>query len=327
MLFKRQLKQSVDCWREGIQFGNKVSERYLENTYVQNRTEAGKLLFLLWDVAEDMPDRFRKYLAPKDMVAPFFLSELSSVIRSSSLVPPKNPDEIHDVVEQALRSIVLGYLNHELVIDNLRTFPGRHNLAECVRFIRIFRFTGIQEECCQLMILLDHGGFKNSESEQQQWHITTHTELVLCLSSLPPDEVPSLWKYLRDPEKSSVFWPVLTKSNARESVPYLLELMPEIPLDGQNAIIGALQRIGDVRAVPILQAIASDQANFLYVSASRALAHILKNSKDDSAQLLRASDAENAPGAKETLLRASGPTVANSSDSSELLRHSASQSE
>ncbi len=322
-----RIKQILNRKNNAAFLADSMLESWPAEGSLRYNLECAKLFTMLWDESSNMPERFRRSLPPGDTFAPFFLADLHFAVKSISETPPLPAAELFDITEKALLSIISNYKKPENVVNNLITFNGRYDLAECVRFIRVFRFTGLEEECCQLMITLDEGGFRVHESEQQQWHIITHEELIRCLSELPPDTVPGLWNHLKDPSRSSLFWPILDKLHSRDAVPYLLKLLPDLPLDGQNRVIGALHKIGDIRAVPTLQIMAADKNNLLALSASRAVAAILKNSPEDAAQLLRASDSESAPGAKDTLLRASGPSIANKNDSAELLRHSSARTE
>jgi HEAT repeat protein len=73
-------------------------------------------------------------------------------------------------------------------------------------------------------------------------------------------------------------------------------------------VIGALGNIRDMRAVPVLQEIASDAQNLLAPMARQAAEEILRNSRDESAQLLRPTDSRHAGKAAETLLRPAADT-------------------
>ena len=87
----------------------------------------------------------------------------------------------------------------------------------------------------------------------------------------PPEEIPQFWERLKDPRTSREFWPIVRRMRDRRDVPFLLDALPELALDGQSAVIVALQQIGDARAVPALQALAADKSSLLTPIAEQAV--------------------------------------------------------
>ncbi len=171
--------------------------------------------------------------------------------------------------------------------------------------------------CCDLVLTLNRMLLKEHEGGRRPPLLSLRQSVYDCLATLPPEVMPQLWDRLRDPSASEEFWPVVRRMRDRKAVPFLLELLPNLPPDGQAAMITALREIGDARAIPSLQVVA-ESGSVVAPIAKAAVAHILRHSRDDAAQLLRAADTRNAGNARETLLRpaASGATT----PSNELLR-------
>ncbi len=327
MSFLDRINQTISNMYIGAAAEVRQFEKWPSAGSLRYNLECAKAFSILWQNSIGMSDKFRGYFPQGEEIAPYFLKILSKYLRDISDFPPDTPAKIYDMVVQCVETILSSYRKPVLLLYDINSSVSRYIYADCVRFIRLFRLVSLHEECCQLIQFLEGGDYRNSIGEHQEWYILTKNELINCLSSLPADEVPGLWQRLHEPESSEQFWPIIENMTGRNAVPYLIELFSNLQADGQNIAVDAFQRIGDSRAVPLLRTISADQNNPLSVKATKAIKNILKHSKEDAAQLVRASDAENVPGSNNTLLRPADENLKNENDSAELLRQSSPNQE
>ncbi len=190
-------------------------------------------------------------------------------------------------------------------------------LTQAVHIVRRLRVWELQELCCDLLFQTDRAIVQARQRTRAEILADLRETLYLTLLALPPDRIPAFWARLKAPETCAEFWPVAARMQDKDAVPFLLDALPILPEDGQSALIAALRRIGDARAIPALQRIAGDPDSLLAPIAASALTEIMRRSGQDAAQLLRPSMAQARPN---ELLRAAGPTPDTNVRPDELLR-------
>lgn len=253
------------------------------------------------------------------------LEMLARHVRKNTLGLPSAPEKRRQAVVAALAECLRNYVAGSISIrSKLTTTPMFSSVLQMILWLNA---TELHADCCDLLEWLEmevrsaaaivsaHRGDENFEfqSRVEDEHKQT---LEKCLASFPPDAIPIFWERLRDESKTSVFLSVLMHMTDSRAVPFLLETLPMVASDGKCRIIYVLGNIGDIRAVPTLQRIVTEEHGRPVILAARAVEHILRHSKDDSAQLLRASNTNHSP---ESLLRAAA-SVPDITPSDELLR-------
>lgn len=184
-------------------------------------------------------------------------------------------------------------------------FPILH-LSDAVRVCGALQLPELHEPLCELLVGAHQAIRADRDGPRVAPCETLRRQVQALLAALPPGDMPVLWQMLRDPETSPEFWPVLEKMRQPSAVPYLLDVIPALSNEGRASVVIALQNIGDARAMPYLQHLAQGESGTVAKMAEHAIAHILKHSRSDAVQLLRASNTRDSIG-RETLLRAARP--------------------
>jgi hypothetical protein len=327
-LWKRLFKRSAETRADFKRIVSEAQEALARGENPRYSPAVGELLGLFWDDKTPLPSTMQNYLNPYDGSVSYapnaaeylqrFRTDLRDVLRQQQPVIPSGPEARYEATVAALRVLMQISLVH---IRERRSQPGYlpgatlnwdtfFRLAVAVKIVQYLQAAEVYDLCCDLLPIADEALIK-MRGKGIGLFTLLRDALHDYLAALPPEEIPQFWESLKDPRTSREFWPIVRRMRDRRAVPLLLDALPELALDGQSAVVVALQQIGDARAVPALQALAADRSSLLAPIAEQAVAHILKHSRDDAAQLLRPTDARHASRAGETLLRpaASAPDM------------------
>jgi hypothetical protein len=248
-------------------------------------------------------DRQRYHEMHYGYFAEAFLRELA-VRRSPA---PTQPVERYRVVGEALGELIAQSAR------DIRAMSGMHySFLSSALYLALFatcrdavlaaarlRSAEVQEALCGLLWNLSAVagvGRMNPQDMLQLMDITGS-----ALAALPPDEIPVFWTALSHshPTQRRAVSPALRHLSDCRAVPSLLAALPLQEPDVAEQILVCLGRLGDVRALPLLEAFSGSSNRILRQAARNATSSIQRAQKQAPVQ---------------TLLRASGP------DPSELLR-------
>lgn len=302
----------------------------------------GELLGLLWEDKAPVPlavhiltgvrvtNAWSRLIRVSDARLQGFCHDLVTALRDKNLEAPATPEQRYTAVIAALSMLMPIWKAHTQVPrkanEHLRptvlppieeTF---YNFVVALAIVQQLQAVELHGICCDLLLTVEEALIKERGGQNTSRLSMLQGQLIDTLAALPPEEIPQFWRMLKDPRTSREFWPIVRRMRDRRDVPFLLDALPELALDGQSAVIVALQQIGDARAVPALQALAADKSSLIAPIAEQAVAHILKHSRDDAAQLLRPTDSRHAGNAGETLLRPAASTPDANVRAEELLR-------
>jgi hypothetical protein len=279
----------------------------------------GDLLALFWS---DDPQALRAIQTvlsslgqPIDLA---FLEDLARRARGQSPVLPETSEARYAVIASLLGALLHAFWPQRRREDAAEeAIPrSRPHLADAVRTIQHLQVVDLHGDCCDLLVAID--ALLSQRQDLWEMHLAGAREgaftvwlenvryaLHRCLATLPPDRMPRFWESVQAKDIGEEFWPILTRIRDRRAVPFLVASLPsrpkthglrvaspqELPTEGQAAVITALQNIGDVQAIPVLQALASDETSPVASIAERAITQLLRTSPDAAAQLLRSTEA------------------------------------
>jgi len=246
---------------------------------------------------------------------------------------PTVPEGRYAIVVQALQEELTDIA--ELVAESVSTSTETKLFVNILTLARILLPAELHGPVCEFLVANNRGRKEDPRGgESLPYQELVRDNIYRFLGALTPDTIPVFWEMLRDETVTMELWPALRRIRGRGAVPYLLDLLPAaedvqgtsvMNLDGQKEVIQVLREIGDLRAVPALQAMEKrllpppeekagvqttwDRAlsktwrerNDLARAAGQAARHILRFSGEAAAQLLR--PAEPAAKSGETLLR------------------------
>ncbi len=287
------------------------------------------MLKWLWNLDNSKTRAMQRVLGAPDLAADDYTRFVQQLAPPFGQEPPLEP---FPIVAGLIRDLIESCLTKEqtpLRVDRENFVPNRIILENSVAMVGKLQIYEAHDIICRLLAaanyriqkrgqgpISNHPTAVNPESSARNLvKLTTD-----CLLALPPDHIPDFWARLKALSTVQDLRPVVARMRDRRAVPYMLEVLPHLESDPQCDVIIALANIKDVRAVPALQELAGRMDDLVAPRAAFALAEILRTSQDDSAQLLRASDARNVGNAAEILLRAAGPTPETTVTSDQLLR-------
>jgi hypothetical protein len=215
----------------------------------------------------------------------------------------------HSVVTGVLREFLVHRLYPEqtpLHQDRESIHPEPIIVENGLAMIARLRMIGAHDVVCRILFAANFK-FQTRKPDTSARSLAEVRQMIRaaeeCLLALPPDEIPAFWSQLKLPSTAHDLLSVAARMRDRRAVPFLIDALPCLDVDGRSNVVVALGNIKDVRAVPALQEIAADRTSLVAPIAAQALAEILRESRDDAAMLLRATDSRHAGKAAETLLR------------------------
>ncbi|MCW3054054.1 MAG: hypothetical protein JWN14_3224, partial [Chthonomonadales bacterium] len=262
-----------------------------------------------------------------------YVEMLAQRVHNLHQILPPTPEGRYLIVVRALQEELTNVA--KLVADSVSTAAETKILVQVLTVARILLPAELHAPVCEFLAANSRGR-KDAPlgGDSLPYQGLVIDNIYWFLGALPSDRIPAFWAMLRDETISRELWPALRRIRGRGAVPYLLDLLPAaddvqgdsvMNLDGQKEVIQVLKEIGDLRAVPVLQAMEKrllpppeekpefqstwDRAmsktwrerNDLARTAGQAARHILRFSGEAAAQLLRPSDMSAQRG--ETLLR------------------------
>jgi hypothetical protein len=318
----------------------------------------GELLGMLWEEEKSALDVVHTVFASVERIDRKYLETLSRLLRAAHVSPPPTLEERYQAVLQALAAEIqtIPFQSLPFPEDTVRrTIPSEAaaRLVNVLILARILLMHELHQPICAFLVTNGRACLSRPNNEAAlPYQLLIREHIHRFLSSLDPETMPHFWAALRDAAHPEEFWPTLRRIRDSKAVPYLLELLPaaqdeedrsSVSLEGQKEIIQVLREIGDSRAVPTLLAIEKrhlppsvekpgilnqwdltlsaqwQERTELSRIAGQAARHIMRNSPDSGAQLLRPS--EMPAKTDDTLLRPAGPE-SNTTPPEELMRPS-----
>lgn len=323
LLGLKPVPEVVDTWREvGSLVGPHLITQSLNGDNLFSPEDSrysstvGNLLARLWHSDDAARNGHRsKAPMPDDIQSHYFGVDLTD--RLQSLPPPDGPKARYETVLRALQMLLRE--NQEEMESTDSPFPILH-VAYVVQLIRQLLAVELHGDLCRLLVTTRKTEIKEREGSRSAALLQLAWDIEACLLSLPPNHVPEFWAMLAEPRTSSEFWPIVGRMGHKSAVPLLIDVFPKLSLDGQSRILIALENIGDTRALPLFRRLVARPDSMLSMQAARALKNLLKNSGDDAAMLLRASDGANVGNPGDILLRPAAPDPNAGTSADELLR-------
>lgn len=244
-----------------------------------------------------------------------FLYGFCERLREATPAPPATIEDQRAACVRALGAI----LDHELPLAaGPWTAYQIHGMMDSVGMVRQLGAFELHAACCEMLLGVRAAEVAEWAAGRPVAGLRPLRDLLAdTLAGLPPDHIPEFWSRLADPAVSDDLLPVAARMRSRDAVPHLVASLGNLAPDGQAAVVGALQAIGDARAVPALRALAQEPGALAAPIAERAVHELLAHSADDSARLLRAAHPVSAA-ARDTLLRPAAAGLPTAAD--ELLR-------
>lgn len=316
-VFKREPETAADVWK---QLGQAAAQSCLSGEDPRHSEAVGTWIGLLWRCrrSEEAGEDFRAIpLEPKKKDVPYYIG-FARILREQAPEMPNEPEARYALMVTALRRAL--QVDREEMLFSVELFPI-YNLAAAVWMVQKLQAVELHDLCCELAIDAGDQLNKHLDDSRRVALEDLYSTLGHCLVSLPPEAIPHFWEMLKHKSArhsmpiSQVgslsridyavesLWPIAGQMRNKQAIPFLLEALPILPEDGQVSLITALAQIGDIRAIPALQALTVDETRQVSVIARRAVEKILRRSQDDVAQLLRPSDREHVANAGQTLLR------------------------
>lgn len=323
----------AEVWK---QIGQEA-ERTRQHGEDPRRSETvGTLIGMLWRYRQvaDSDSTYWLILPKRDEDPPYYYG-FARLLRQQAPTLPMDPAARFERMVSALGESLR--LDWEEMRSTEELFPTE-SLMKALWMAEKLQAADLHGLCCDLLSDVGERLISERDDSRRSLLIQLRGALQNCLMAFPPDSIPRFWERLRAGESrvqtpgtdqnplrlvsdsSREFWPVLARMRDRRAVPFLLDVLPVLPEDGQAKVVTALQNIADGRALPALQALAADRESLLAPLAERAVMHILQHSKEDAALLLRSSAARHAGNAGATLLRPAAGTPRNAHDPDALLR-------
>jgi hypothetical protein len=235
-------------------------------------------------------------------------------------------EPLHSVATGILREFLANLLytaQTPLRQDREAIKPDRVAIENGLAMIGYLRMVDAHDVVCRILYAA-YFNFQTRKPDMSTGNSACIRQIIRaaedCLLSLPPDEIPNFWATLRALTPARHLRPVLARMRDRRAVTFMIDALSYLDADGCRDVVVALGNIKDTRAVPALQEIVADKTNLVAPMAAHALAEILRDSRDDAAMLLRATDSRHAGKAAETLLRPAGATPAATVRADQLLR-------
>ncbi|HLV81700.1 MAG TPA: hypothetical protein VKT32_15545 [Chthonomonadaceae bacterium] len=318
-VLKREPETAADVWK---QIGQAAAQALLAGEEPRHSEAVGTWIGLLWRCRRpgEAAEAFSRTipLEPKKGDIPYYIG-FARILREQATELPEEPEGRYAVMIAALRRALIA--DREEMVRGVEPFPIA-NLEAAVWMAQRLQAVELHDLCCELV--MDTGELLNRHLDDSRRVALEdlYSALGRCLASLPSDAIPRFWALLRhkslrhrapiaqvgtlarEDYAMEALWPIAGRMRDRRAVPFLLEALPVQPEDGQVSLITALAEIGDIRAIPALQALTVDETRQISVIARRAVEKILRRSRDDAAQLLRPSDAQHVGSLSQTLLRA-----------------------
>jgi hypothetical protein len=298
----------------------------------------GELLGLLWQDDDQALTAVHDTFSSMEKLDKAYIKDLAVRLRTAQRRPPPSPTGRYEAVVEELSAEIKAMPLQPLPFFQLIvTAPAATRLLNVLTLARILLPPELHQPICELLVANNRacrGRMDDSVPYQPLIRENIHRFLAL----IDADAMPHFWEMVRNEAVSEEFWPALRRIRDRDAVPYLLDLLPAahdeqglsvMSLDGQKEVIQVLREIGDLRAVPALQAIEKRplpppvekpgiqgtwerdlsktwrERNDLARLAGQAARHILRNSTEAEAQLLRPSETPHTAG--ENLLRPTAP--------------------
>ena len=322
---------------------NAAKQELLTSETPRTHPEIGKALAVLWSGEEEEISQAQAVFAPESL--PLFDTFLSWLVMEYLLaekpVLPSQEERCYGALALALQKMMEA---QRLALSGTPDYcvESTNRLICATEMIANLRLAELHATCCELLATVMATATWQTSRECKKALLQLRSNLYTCLQRFPPDAIPEFWRRLQSPEDIADFWPVLEGIWDSRSVPYLCEVLPFLPTQGQNMVIKKLAAFGDIRAIPALQELAHERADMVELlrltpsnpfqigrltewellpayQASKAVEYILANSTEDMAQLLRASDGVGSGEGSRTLLR---PATDVSQAPEELLRPS-----
>ena len=231
-----------------------------------------------------------------------FIKELQGFTRRQTPVCPDGSEARYDAVVVGLRACLRHNMKELLQTDEI--FPLDY-VFDCLEIGDNLRAHSLHDVHCEMLVTTKQIINAKPDGSRAARLQSLQRELYSSLRWLAHKK-PLLWQMLKDPATSEVFWPVIDAIGNNRSVncvPQLLDALSYVSNTGKIHIIAALNRIGEASALPALQALARENTWPVAAVAAKAVTAILRRSKGDAAQLLRAADTPQAANPGATLLR------------------------
>ena len=232
----------------------------------------------------------------------YFMRELKAFTIQQTPLCPDTCEARYDAVVAGLRACLRHNMQELLQTDEI--FPLDY-VFDCLKIGSHLRAHDLHDVHCEMLVTTKQIMDAKPDGSRAARLQTLQRELYSSLCWLA-HEKPIFWQMVKDPATSEVFWPVIDaigNNHSVNSVPQLLDALPYLSDNGKTHVIVALYSSGDPSALPALQQLAQEKTSPVAPLAAKAVKSILRRSKGDAAQLLRATDSHNTTNAGETLLR------------------------
>lgn len=232
----------------------------------------------------------------------YFIRELQAFTRQQTPRCPESCEARYDAVVAGVRACLRHNMQELRQTDEI--FPLDYVFA-CLKIGSHLRAHELHDVHCEMLVMTKQIIDAKPDGSRAARMQTLQRELYSSLRWLA-HEKPIFWQMVKDPATSEVFWPVIDAigiNRTVNSVPQLLDALSYLSDNGKAHVIGALESSGDPFALPALQQLAQEKTSPVAPLAAKAVKSILRRSKGDAAQLLRAADTQHATNASETLLR------------------------
>jgi hypothetical protein len=204
--------------------------------------------------------------------------------RGASRSLPATPEAQHQAVGETLRQMLLWVIAWK---PQGRGFSSDVSADICEAVGRLGLYEA-EEELLALLPLLGSGQYADAE---------VRMAALLALAALPPARLQRFWHKLSHgghSEREKLASAIAYMSNP-EAVPFLLQALPYQTGEFLNLVarplLLQLGTIGDVRALPALQAIARDESHPLRPVARKAIQRLMKEAQGlEEVTLVRASE-------------------------------------
>ncbi len=283
-----------------------IEQEMAEGIDPRDSSAIGWLLGWFWEADVKRGRAIRSLAYPSDRDPRPSLLALEGVVFSEPA--PAEPRARYVAVAIALSE----FMAKQLIVSNstglpVETVKRSASLHEAVLLVGALRMVEAHEALCRLLVAADASAIRERTPDSYR---TLKAEIADSLLRMPADQLPGVWRRFSAVGTEGCFYTFVVRLRDRRAVPPLLEVWPKLSDDAKSYAITAFRNLQDTRAVPLLQELATRADNLLAPSAAAAVTEILRGSRDDAAQLLRATDSRHAGHAGETLLRPAAATDA-----------------
>jgi len=283
-----------------------------------------RLLALLWHPEADIRKAAALALAGGNRESRYvpqyghFASAFLSYLTSHAPHAPASPAERYAAVVHALRVLLDRNASDIRAMGNMSySFLGSalylallYTCRDVIEAVRRLRVSAAHTELCRLLWHLSHVNLTR-RLNSEDW-VTLVQTACAAFAALPPDEIPDFWHSLmhRSLPRRLAVAPVLSHLRDDCAVPYLLHALREQPPCIAQPIIECLGRLGDPRALALLQCIVEGRDRLLRNHARLAIAAIGRAHANGPARTLLRPLETNPDADPASLLRPAHPTGA-----------------